>query len=63
MHWVFDSNFHSQDSVLIPIPRNLMAKDEFRNLGFQDEEPKKGLARLEELRKENEELKKKHGKS
>lgn len=47
-----------------------MTPDEFKNLGFQDEGPgkeqmkmekgKKPLSRLEELKKENEELVKKH---
>ena len=45
--------------------RNLMVVDEFKNLGFADDEEKqmKGLSRLDELRRENEELKKKHGKA
>ncbi|KAF8430131.1 hypothetical protein EV426DRAFT_579947 [Tirmania nivea] len=50
--------------------RNLMAVDEFKNLGFaengeQVEEggKEKGLSRLDELRRENQELKRKHGKA
>jgi len=50
--------------------RNLMAVDEFKNLGFAEnidkrvgEDEKKGLSRLDELRRENEELKRKHGKT
>jgi hypothetical protein len=41
-----------------------MAPDEFKNLGFQDEDEGKReapkLSRLEELKRENEELKRKH---
>ena len=48
-----------------------MAVDEFKNLGFVEDvekqvgegEKRKGLSRLDELRKENEELKRKHGKA
>ncbi|RPA99313.1 cytochrome c oxidase assembly protein COX19 [Choiromyces venosus 120613-1] len=47
---------------------NLMAQDEFRNLGFQDEGKKEAEkvgtggsgSRLEELKRENEELKKRN---
>lgn len=47
-----------------------MAVDEFKNLGFTeegaavgDQAKHKGLSRLEELRRENEELKKRHSKA
>ena len=51
-----------------------MAVDEFKNLGFAEEEAAVGdqgklkdnrgsISRLEELRRENEELKKRHGKA
>lgn len=50
-----------------------MAVDEFKNLGFVEEAGKKlgvgrsgeekGMSKLDMLRRENEELKKKHGKA
>jgi len=48
-----------------------MAVDEFKNLGFAGNVEKqvgeggkeKGLSRLDELRRENEELRRKHGKA
>lgn len=64
--------------IIVVTHRNLMAKDEFRNLGFHDEDVTSTVAkaaastatdaksranRLEELKRENEELKRKHGKA